>query len=180
MRQPVIFDQAVKGLYEAGCTHFIEIGPHSALIRSAKETINSDENLFFIPSLLKNLTEGQGLSLALANLFVSGFLLDWEIIFKITPQALSLPTDPFQSQGVLDSPESFSKNQKVISNTYEEVMSIPVDQRPMRIEVFLQSLVKKLTGNNWEEGDRTRPLVELGIDSLLSIEFLNRVEKSYL
>ena len=75
--------------------------------------------------------------------------------------------------------EEHAVHQALVEKLKTELLTVPIEQRPKHVEVYLQHLVTKMTGRYWDEADRTRPLSESGMDSLLSVEFLNTLEKDF-
>ncbi|MCB1206709.1 MAG: SDR family NAD(P)-dependent oxidoreductase, partial [Verrucomicrobiae bacterium] len=109
VREPVRFCSALTSLGEAGFGIVLEIGPHSALLPSIRETLEQNSGSCSVTgSLYRREPPSLSLSRALASLWVSGIDPDWESFLgqrAVTPDGL--PRYPWQHKHFwLESPES--------------------------------------------------------------------------
>ena len=96
IRQPVRFADSMDYLYNQGFRWFLEVGPQPVLIGMGKQCI-TDPSCVWLSSLRQAAPDWQTLLNALAQLYVSGFPVNWEGVYKGCPhRLLSLPTYPFQ------------------------------------------------------------------------------------
>jgi acyl transferase domain-containing protein len=99
VRQPVLFEQGMRSVMEAGCSVLIEIGPQPALtpsiaaITAAFDTTNAP----CIPTLKRDRQDLAHMFEALASLHVIGFPLRLERLFESPGyHRVSLPLYPFR------------------------------------------------------------------------------------
>jgi acyl transferase domain-containing protein/acyl carrier protein len=102
LRQPVLFDPALRGLLERGSRAFVEVAPHPVLAYGARETIEQALGEEEAP-VFGALRRGDGgparFALSLAEAHTHGLRLDWEAVFGAGErEPVSLPTYPFQRQ----------------------------------------------------------------------------------
>ncbi|MFD8104505.1 type I polyketide synthase [Nocardia fluminea] len=98
VRQPVLFEAAVRSLVDSGYQTFLELGPHPALGPAITETA---EVAGVDPLLLTSLRRQEGgperFLAALAEAHVAGVPVDWNTLFAARqPSRTSLPTYPFR------------------------------------------------------------------------------------
>lgn len=97
--EPVRFSDAVNALLAENCHIAIEIGaqPHAS---SMAQQANGAENVQWLPSLKRSVTDREVLLNAVAKLFQQGVTLDWRSFYSVsTHQRLTnLPNYPFQRQ----------------------------------------------------------------------------------
>ena len=95
VREPVRFADAVSRLSEDGATHFVEVGPGSALTAMVGGSTDSTSVALVRP----NQPEESSLLSGLARMFVTGYDIDWAQWFEShSPHGVELPTYPFQRQ----------------------------------------------------------------------------------
>ncbi|MFD6393798.1 type I polyketide synthase [Nocardia sp. NPDC060259] len=97
VRQPVLFEAAVRSLVDAGYQKFLELGPHPALGPAITETADAAG---VDPLLLTSLRRQEGgperFLTALAEAHVAGVPVDWSTLFAARQASrTSLPTYPF-------------------------------------------------------------------------------------
>lgn len=90
---PVRFAAAAEGLAEAGATLFIEIGPATALLSLARQSVDLPGALW-LPSLDRH--DPAAPHSSLARLFESGREIPWNAVFPGPRRVAQLPTYPFQ------------------------------------------------------------------------------------
>ncbi|QWF78550.1 type I polyketide synthase [Amycolatopsis sp. CA-230715] len=96
VRHAVRFADGVQYLAGQGVTTFLELGPDGVLTGMAQDTAPEATH---IPALRRDRGEVEATTTAVARLYVSGVLLDWQAYFAGTgARTVDLPTYPFQRQ----------------------------------------------------------------------------------
>ncbi|MFC8047255.1 type I polyketide synthase [Nocardia sp. NPDC057353] len=98
MRQPVLFEPAVRALLAAGYPAFLELGPHPALGPAIAETAETaDTRVTMLASLRRDEGGAERFLTALAEAFVTGVEVDWAPLFAARGATrIPLPRYPFQ------------------------------------------------------------------------------------
>ena len=99
LRQPVLFDTAVRKAIGAGGTVFVELGAHPVLLPSIMD-IGSDlgETVHAYACGNKDVDSGDALVACAAGLWTVGCSLDWRSLYGDSPRATDLPGYPWQRE----------------------------------------------------------------------------------
>ncbi|MER6129980.1 SDR family NAD(P)-dependent oxidoreductase, partial [Streptomyces sp. NPDC001795] len=99
VRESVRFADAVRSVRERGAGHFLEIGPDAVLTAMARETLDGEDGVAFLPALRRERSEQATLLAAVAGLHVRGAATDLAAVFDGTGAArIDLPTYAFQRE----------------------------------------------------------------------------------
>jgi len=96
VRQPVLFQAAIDALIAAGFGAFLEVAPNAALASSIEKTLAQGKAKgWVVPTLKREQDDRLMISVALGNLHVKGWPIDWK---RIYPQGriASLPNYAWQ------------------------------------------------------------------------------------
>ncbi|MEV4921528.1 type I polyketide synthase [Streptomyces roseoverticillatus] len=105
VREAVRFADGVRTLHDLGVTAFVEIGPGGVLSALAQGCLE-DEAVVTVPVLRADRPEPQAITIAYAQLHVSGVEVDWRAFFP-GARRVALPTYAFQRERYwLDAPAS--------------------------------------------------------------------------
>lgn len=98
IRKPVRFLDCARSMLAADCDIVLEIGPGSALISMLQDIAGTEQKpVVAVSSLQKKGDSLEGLTRALAQLYVAGLDLDWTQVMPINQlPPVQLPTYPFQ------------------------------------------------------------------------------------
>ncbi len=188
---PVAFRQGIETLEHQGVTHYIEIGPKPVLLMMAKPEIGEEKTL--LPSLRYNRPDWEQLSESLAQLYVAGIAVNWQGFYQpFSPSRVPLPSYPFQRKAYwvqnntsADSATSVPVQAIESPNLSTSISSVTM-QNPShpssRLQVILDSLKAILAEVLHEEAASVNeqiPFVEMGADSMVMIEAVRKIEKTY-
>jgi acyl transferase domain-containing protein/acyl carrier protein len=96
VREPVLFEQGMRALAEAGVTTFLEIGPQPTLTGMARMFLDGGESAW-ISSMRPDRDEGEQLLAGAAALYAHGVDLDWAGFHRgRSGRRVALPTYPFE------------------------------------------------------------------------------------
>ncbi|WP_329101433.1 type I polyketide synthase [Micromonospora sp. NBC_01699] len=96
---PVRFADGAATVVGQGCTVVQEIGPHPVLLAAARQSVEDDTNVVWVPSLRRNRDDWQQMMTAVATLYTRGVDLDWKSVTGgVSTASVDLPTYPFQRQ----------------------------------------------------------------------------------
>jgi acyl transferase domain-containing protein/acyl-CoA synthetase (AMP-forming)/AMP-acid ligase II/NAD(P)-dependent dehydrogenase (short-subunit alcohol dehydrogenase family)/acyl carrier protein/SAM-dependent methyltransferase len=103
IRQPVLFAKGISTLQRAGCTHFIECGPHPSLLAMGKRCLPPRDALAprigWLSSMKRGGNDWRNLLESLAQLYVSGASINWKGFDRDYARSrVSLPTYSFQRE----------------------------------------------------------------------------------
>ncbi len=99
IRQPVLFEQAIKNLLADGTNIFIEVGPHPVLrsyINSCLKDMDIEGRIVCTAANHKN--EPERVWKACSQAMLSGAQIDWQHIFPTRGAFIPLPTYPWQRE----------------------------------------------------------------------------------
>ncbi|NET90275.1 MAG: aminotransferase class III-fold pyridoxal phosphate-dependent enzyme, partial [Kamptonema sp. SIO1D9] len=182
-RNPVRFMAGFQTLLNQGYDLFVEIGSQSILSRIAQ----SFSTATCLPSLMSDQSDWQVLLESLASLYRRGVSVNWTADGRAyTRRPLSLPTYPFQRQHywIERSPTTASKPSerrsspaKMLPETQPERMTEPT--RRGEIVAQLRNLVGNLLHIPFDRVDPDTPFLEMGADSLVLVDAIRAIEKTY-
>ncbi|MCM6778879.1 SDR family NAD(P)-dependent oxidoreductase [Nocardia sp. CDC159] len=100
LRDPVLYEPALRALLAAGNEVTIEVGPHPLLTLGTEETVS---DMGIRVAVLGSLRRGDGgarrMLRSLAQVFVAGVTVDWTVLFAgRAGRWVDLPTYPFEHQ----------------------------------------------------------------------------------
>lgn len=98
IRSPVRFADGMRTLASTGCEAFIEIGPEPSLLSMGMASIK-DRKRRWLPSLASGRSDRETMLYSLAELYVRGFDVDWNVFYSHGDcRRVELPTYAFQRQ----------------------------------------------------------------------------------
>jgi phthiocerol/phenolphthiocerol synthesis type-I polyketide synthase B len=99
LRQTVRFTDAVSGLLKDGLTIFVELGPHPILLHSVAETAHSlERDAVTIACGRREDDEQAALFVALGQLWIAGYPIEWDRLMPECGRVVSLPLYPWQRE----------------------------------------------------------------------------------
>src|ERR1700730_7169289 len=99
LRQTVRFTDAVSGLPKDGSTIFVELGPHPILLHSVAETAHSlERDAVTIACGRREDDEQAALFVALGQLWIAGYPIEWDRLMPECGRVVSLPLYPWQRE----------------------------------------------------------------------------------
>jgi acyl transferase domain-containing protein len=117
LRQPVLFEQAVRWSYEHGYRTFIESSAHPVLTAGIEESLEDYDDHRVVATLRRNEGGMRRFLLSAAEAYVHGKSPDWESMFDDTgARRIDLPTYAFQRNGVSGDPFATVGNGRVAAN----------------------------------------------------------------
>ncbi|MPZ57867.1 MAG: SDR family NAD(P)-dependent oxidoreductase [Rhizobiales bacterium] len=97
VREPVLFEAALKQAVKLGARLFVEIGPRSTLLTHISDSVDSEGDNFAVLSVLDRSDKNEDpFSKAVATCIVRGARVDDAVVFGPDPGAVPLPTYPWQ------------------------------------------------------------------------------------
>jgi acyl transferase domain-containing protein/NADPH:quinone reductase-like Zn-dependent oxidoreductase/short-subunit dehydrogenase len=101
VRQPVLFEDAIRTAAAMGGEIFLEIGPHPVLLDSIADCLEPDiSSGMLIGSMRRETDESEAVLSALGKLYVAGYPVAWEAVYPKHAPPVKLPTYPFQRQRI--------------------------------------------------------------------------------
>ncbi len=100
-RRTVRFSDGIKALHNEGYRFFLEIGPSPTLLSMARRCEPIKPEDIWLPSLRAGQGEWQQILESLAQLYVNGQDVDWDLFesdYKAQRRRIELPTYPFQRE----------------------------------------------------------------------------------
>lgn len=202
LRAPVRFAAGLRTLGAEPDGHtLIEAGPGQTLCGFARlhPDTTSDRTWSVMPSLSRDPTRDEDLAVlfdTVGRLWLAGFPIDWEAFHAgESPKRVRLPTYPFQRERYwLERPLSGSRpadapndragvtlSTESTSNEANEMSSsaLPTRDRAEALQTALRDMVARLLRMDAERIDPEAPLLELGADSLVVVQAIKTIEKTY-
>jgi myxalamid-type polyketide synthase MxaE and MxaD len=98
IRECVQFGKGLEQLRAAGCSTFVEVGPHPTLIGMGREVIPGND-VNWIPSLRRSRPEWEVLTAAVGEVWRTGSSVDWRAFDRpFGAWKTSLPASPFERE----------------------------------------------------------------------------------
>ncbi len=196
-REPVRFDDAMRGLAARGCEAFVEIGPDAPLLNMGRRCLPGAA-ASWLPSMRRGRGDWRVLLDSLAALYASGVEVDWEGFDRDYARCrVQLPTYPFERKSYwLEARAADFGRRETTPHTPEgrEEMTTEATPRPhaggthapadsRRREAILEKLrdiVGRLLQTGPETLDAHASFLEMGADSIVLAEAIRVVEDSFL
>lgn len=205
-RQPVQFAAALSYLAASGKHIFIEIGPHPTLLTLGKRCLPEQHNLW-LPSLKREQEDWPILLESLGTLYTYGIPVDWEGFDRAYVRyRVPLPTYPFERKRYWKVSAQSKENQDGQFSTTpgaSQVLVTAKKEKDLFMEEMigtnghaaapaahttackeailstLSAMVSRLLQVVPGEVEAHTPLLELGADSLVLVEAVRAVEKTF-
>ncbi|WP_051614121.1 hybrid non-ribosomal peptide synthetase/type I polyketide synthase [Paenibacillus sp. UNC217MF] len=174
-REAVRFKDSLYTLVNDGCNIFLEIGAHAVLSRIGQREFNNGAYKW-IPSLLKGRDDEYSLLEAVGNLYVAGGQVQFEALYQLdTHECAQLPNYPFAYtkcwQGGHMNPES-PKEEKLVKTTQDSNIRTS-------IMMEIKGIFAQLLNQDVARIDENLPLLEMGADSLILMDVIQKVKNKY-
>lgn len=197
MREPVNFAAAMNTLAKAKYNVFIEISPHPVLFNNIQQCLPpQQQRITVIPSLRRQENERISMLTALAKLYTAGYPLQWQRIYSTESSPVHLPTYPWQRQRywldwqtaakrtqqsqtateATDSASPAPSSPATASWTIRREQLLAADERQPLLETYLSGLLTQVLGIASDQLDPEQPLLSLGLDSIVGMELVNRIQ----
>ncbi len=99
LREPFLFSQVTKKIFDAGFETFLEVSPHPVLSSSIIQSYQKlGREITTFASIRRNESELGQLYQTLGNFYMRGYPVDWARLYPEAGQVVSLPTYPFQRE----------------------------------------------------------------------------------
>lgn len=202
LRNPVLFWNVVQQWIDENVTTFIEISPHPVLLPFIDEAIKAKNVAGTVLSSLRFKRDERGCLLnSLGTLYSGGCNIDWANVYPVQGQIVELPSYAWQRQRYwIDPAEPIHRTIPQPTNAailpaqtstpaMTEQPSLSFRERmaalpPTEHERFVEDHVLEQTGQvvklHASQINPRAPFSTLGIDSLMSLELRNRLERELL
>ncbi|MFE9023563.1 acyltransferase domain-containing protein [Streptomyces sp. NPDC007808] len=187
LRNQVRFAETIGALVDEGVSTFIEIGPHETLRGAVEEiALTRGAQVHAINSLRRDESDVRCLLAAVASLHVRGIPLTFDSLFADDVEVVETPlvqwqkdrywldTAPRRDLAPAAAPAAETVAQAQAEAEVEPVESRPAADRPVA-EVVLAELADAL-GVPVSRFDGNAGLREFGLDSMLAIRLVNRLQ----
>jgi myxalamid-type polyketide synthase MxaE and MxaD len=98
LREPVVFDRAIRGLIAEGLRTFVEIGPHPVLTQSVRDLLPETSDGLVLATLRRDEPQRLALLQCAGALYERGVDLAWQEINGKGGSTVALPAYPWQRQ----------------------------------------------------------------------------------
>jgi acyl transferase domain-containing protein/NAD(P)-dependent dehydrogenase (short-subunit alcohol dehydrogenase family) len=99
IQQPVLFAAAVESAIQAGCSTFVELGPHPVLGASIHQCLATSSKPSLVLSCMRRGQDEQTTMLtALGALYTAGHEIAWRQVYRDGSRCVSLPAYPWQRE----------------------------------------------------------------------------------
>ena len=183
-RFSVRFQDGIQALHEAGCRAFLELGPKPVLTGLGRRCLPEGDSLWAF-SLFPRRDDQETLLEALAQLHTHGVSVDWSNLYPRAGVRLApAPTYPFQRRTIWfetpSTPSNPSDSRTMPAPTLESPPAVPsaADETAILLEQ-LRSLTAQLLRTTPGELDVHAPFLEMGADSLVLMEAVRLIEKTF-
>jgi len=158
LRQPVLFEAALRSLREAGCTAFVEIGPRPILTGAIEETLAGEPEAAAIGSWEQG--EASQFHLQLAEAHVRGVEVDWRPLCR-EPKGVALG----------------SASGTPVATLRERLLAAaPAARARLALEAVRHELAAVL-GEDTVEGTGEKSFRDLGLDSRGALTLRNGLNR---
>jgi len=199
-REPVRYYDAIVELQRQGFNIFLEIGPNPVLLSLAGRSLSSESVL--LPSLKKRTQDLMRMLRSAGELYTRGVHIDWHAFHdkKTSRPCPVLPCYPFQRKRYWRAGHPEKPGHLAVSEEKQTLFQIVATPEDMQKDEGLSAFAQGVSGNTGEElhsfvlqffrdaisgilglepGELLpdQALNTLGLDSLMAIELINRVQK---
>lgn len=174
--RPVQFQKAVTYLIRDQKKLFLEISPHPVLETPIYESASAlQTEVKFVSSIERDQPNSLRLLSSLAVLYCNGLAFDW---MKVMPEAtsrLSLPKYPWEQKRYwIDSKlEQVSGNEKLITEERQNY------RKSINIEKYVLDLISEILKIPVQNIQKNKPMIHLGLDSIMAMRLKNKIEKDW-
>ncbi len=184
LRQTVRFSDGIKYLSEElGVNIFLECGPSPTLVGLAVKNLPREGNVF-IASCKKDSDSREMQLKAIQGLYQAGLRIDFETLSPKSLSKVHLPTYAWQRQVYWENPVRGIDEQATVQDGSLQ-NGKPSDSHKKEISITKQNLMAVMQMEGAEilgllpgqKIDIQKPLREQGFDSMMSGEFLSKMEK---
>jgi acyl transferase domain-containing protein/acyl carrier protein len=197
VREPVRFAEAMASLSARGRHAFVELAPHPTLGSALVSCLgpSTEEEVRVLPSLARGQDDRSVMLATLGALFTLGRPVDWRQLHPESGRLIHLPSYPWQrtrfwlpstaaSWGVdLESPSGRDEQARTAPGPTEDAPTrlVPLltgcsaEKRRALLREFFARELAQLLGVRVETLDPGRSFLEMGMDSLMAIRFLDRL-----
>jgi glutamate-1-semialdehyde-2,1-aminomutase len=185
LRQSVKFADGLQSLADLNINVFLEIGPKPTLIGIGQQCLATGDRLW-LSSLRSGTADGEQILQCVAQMAISGVEIDWVAFdYEFDRHRIPLPTYPFQRKSywiseIKDSKTSTSNDQVSFSSTTSPSPIIDMsNQHQQKILAQLHKNTASLLKADPADIDVNVPFLEMGADSLVLIEAVNHIERTF-
>lgn len=196
-RHPVQFAKGMQTLEQKGYRLFIELGPKPVL-RSMGQRVLKGESFIWLDTNRQKGRTWANMMHTMATLYTLGVVSDWQGFEQDYPRDIvTIPTYPFQRRSFWPEAALAAQSRKKQATQFAEHSSaamISDHSDPQSNEVPLpgnkpelpaqhlgeiQALLGNLLQQPATDVDPHKPLFELGVDSIILLDFVRKVEARY-
>jgi polyene macrolide polyketide synthase len=198
VRQAVRFLDGFRTLEAEGASTFLELGPHGVLCAMGADCLSDDarERATFLPAVRKDRPEADAVVATLGALHARGQAVDWAAFFApARSRRVSLPTYAFQRElfwlevpsaggdgggsprlfgGLGTAGNRDADDITAASSVRQRLFSLPQVERSSAVLDLVRTEAAAVLGLK-SALDPDRPLLELGLDSLIALDLRNRL-----
>jgi glutamate-1-semialdehyde-2,1-aminomutase len=190
LRQSVRFTDGIQALAELDIDIFLEIGPKPTLLAISQQCLPVANGRLWLSSL-RGIADGSQMLHSLAQLAVNGIEIDWSGFDRdYARQRVPLPTYPFQRKSYWISETKGVKTPDAVDRTLfspnsagsiSDMSNQPQhhQQRQQEILAQLHANTARLLKAELTDIDVNAPFLEMGADSLVLIEAVNYIERTF-
>ncbi|GDY51985.1 hypothetical protein SVIO_026080 [Streptomyces violaceusniger] len=181
LRDQVRFAETIGALVDEGVSTFIEIGPHETLRGAVEEiALTRGAQVHAINSLRRNESDVRCLLGAVASLYVRGLPLTFDSLFADDVEVVETPFVQWQKDRYwLDTTPRRDIAQAPAAATVTEPAVTPVEDRSAEnrsVEDIVLAELADALGVPVSGFDKNAGLRDFGLDSMLAIRLVNRMQ----
>lgn len=202
LRSHVRFLDGVRALEREGVELFVEVGPHPVLSGMGRSCLENPQRAIFAPALRRGAQDGATLARCLATIHAAGGTVDWPAYYKGVPLGdTPLPVYPFRRTRYWLDRDAVSSSNRLSATispvlpedaveTVSDTTASPSQnfREQLRNTTDAEEQVRSLTGHiaalaatildlpGANAATFDRPLIRMGLDSLLAVQLKAKVD----
>jgi acyl transferase domain-containing protein/glutamate-1-semialdehyde aminotransferase len=194
LRETVRFSRGLGEVCQRTAAVLLEVGPRRTLSSLAKQHPESADHL--VLNSLCDSSDGRSDALqlleTLGRLWLAGVQVNWSGLYSVARRRIPAPSYPFERERFWIASKNGRDSHSARTRQPAATPAVSGGERPMSglansasakpthsTRLLLQSLLAELIGRPFENAEQETSFVEIGLDSLLLMQFCRAIQQTF-